>query len=193
MPEMVSPIIMKAMDFAAKVHRTQPRKGSRMPYLIHPLGVAKILIDNNEPDEVVAAGILHDVIEDCREDHLVTIPDIRKEFGDYVGDLVEHATEPNHDTDSWESRKHHTIEYLKGLKDLSAVSLICADKLDNLLSIQEDLKRHGESVWTRFSRPKKDQIWYYTALAEVFAERADEAPDKSLFREFSETVRTVFG
>lgn len=193
MTHSVSPLIMQAVDFAIQVHRTQPRKGSRMPYLIHPLGVAKILIDNQEPDEVVAAGILHDVIEDCKPDAPVTVEDVRLAFGDSVANLVEHATEPNHDSDSWENRKQHTIDYVKNLDDMQAVSLICADKLDNLLSIQEDLKRHGESVWNRFSRPKQDQVWYYTSLAKVFSARMNEAPDKTLFREFSETVRAVFG
>lgn len=164
-----------------------------MPYLIHPLGVAKILIDNNEPDEVVAAGILHDVIEDCKEDELVTIADIKSVFGNRVATLVEYATEPNHDSESWEARKQHTIIHVRQLNDMGAVSLTCADKLDNLLSIQEDLKRHGEKIWDRFSRPKEDQIWYYTSLSMAFSDRMNEAPDKSLFREFIETVQIVFG
>lgn len=190
--ERVSPIIIHAIEFASKVHRNQPRKGSRMPYLIHPLGVAKILIDNDEPDDVVAGGILHDVIEDCGDDEKISRADIEREFGPRIAELVAHATEPEFHCKSWEERKAHTISYVESLQDMQAVSLICADKLDNLLSIEEDLKRHGEKVWDRFSRPKDKQRWYYTSLAEVFAKRAKEAPDKSLFREFEATVKTVF-
>ena len=59
-------MIFKSIEFAAKAHAGQYRKGTQIPYMIHPLGVAKILIQYDYPEHIVIAGVLHDTIEDTR-------------------------------------------------------------------------------------------------------------------------------
>jgi len=66
-------MISQAIEFAAGAHRGQYRKGSKIPYNIHPLNVGKILIEHGCFDEVVIAGILHDTVEDTP----VTLDNIR--------------------------------------------------------------------------------------------------------------------
>src|SRR3989304_6852558 len=96
--------IFDAIVFAAKAHACQFRKGTTVPYIIHPVGVARILIEYGCPEDIVIAGLLHDTIEDTA----VTLEDIQKEFGDDIAGIVRGATEPNK-KDAWEDRKKHTL------------------------------------------------------------------------------------
>ena len=176
--------VFKAVEFAAKAHTGQYRKATKIPYIIHPLGVAEILLKNNMPDDVVIAGLLHDTIEDTP----VTIKQIEKQFGKVVANLVKGASEPDK-ADTWENRKKHTIEYLKKAP-MKIVYLSCADKLHNAKSILDDHNVHGDDVFKRFNRPKAQQKWYYTSLAETFIKRR---PGHPLFQEFKTIVKKIFG
>ena len=59
-------LIEKAIEFAAYAHRDQTRKGTKIPYISHPYAVGMILLKAGCNEEVVAAGILHDTLEDTR-------------------------------------------------------------------------------------------------------------------------------
>ena len=59
-----SELIQKAMNFAFEKHLTQKRKGSDIPYFVHLIDVVSILMKNNATDSLIAAGFLHDVVED---------------------------------------------------------------------------------------------------------------------------------
>jgi (p)ppGpp synthase/HD superfamily hydrolase len=179
--------IFKAVQCAVRAHSGQFRKGTRIPYIIHPLRVAETLIEYDCSEEVVIAGILHDTIEDTA----ITVDDIVRSFGEKIADLVVHASEPDK-SDTWENRKQHTIEYLKDAP-MDVLLITCADKLDNLRSIQNDYVRAGEAVWSRFNRPKDYQRWYYQALADVFMSRIDKEPGASLFKNFNREVEDFFG
>jgi len=179
--------IFKAIQCAVLAHSGQFRKGTRIPYIIHPLRVAEILIEYDCSDEVVIAGILHDTIEDT----VITVDDIVRSFGEKIAELVEHASEPDK-SNTWENRKRHTIEYLKDAP-MDVLFITCADKLDNLRSIQKDYTHAGESLWSRFNRPKDYQQWYYQALADVFMSRIDSEPGALLFHVFKHEVGDFFG
>jgi len=71
--------------------------------------------------------------------------------------------------------------------------LACADKLDNVRSIHEDLLARGEKLWTVFRRPREAQRWYYESLVDVLRPRMTEGSAAVLFREFEREVRAVFG
>lgn len=176
-----------AIEFAARAHSGQCRKGTRIPYIVHPLGVARILIQCGCPDPVVIAGILHDTVEDTP----VTIEEIRQGFGRDIAALVDAATEPDKN-DTWENRKTHTIGTVKTLSD-EATLLVLADKLDNIRAIREDLEANGEAVWNRFKRPRELQQWYYESLAAAFAGRSADQQLQSLLKHFKTEVERVFG
>ena len=75
---------------------------------------------------------------------------------------------------SWRARKQAYLDNLAVAAP--AVRLVaCADKLHNGRSILGDLRRHGAVVWTKFSAPRADQLWYYRAAIAVFR-AADGAP-----------------
>lgn len=176
-----------AIEFAARAHSGQCRKGTRIPYIVHPLGVARILIQRGCPDHVVIAGILHDTVEDTP----VTIEEIRQGFGRDIAALVNAATEPDRN-ETWENRKTHTIGMVKTLSEEAAI-LVLADKLDNIRAIREDLEANGKAVWDRFKRPREWQKWYYESLAAAFAGRSINQQSQTLLKRFKTEVEQVFG
>ncbi len=176
-------LIFDGLEFATKAHRGQFRKATKIPYIVHPLGVAEILIRNRYSNNLVVAGLLHDTVEDTK----VTIKQIEKKFGKKIAKLVYAVSEENKN-DSWEDRKTRTIEKLKKASR-EVLYLACADKLNNIRSIKKDTERLGNKVWKRFNRGKKKQEWYYRSLAKVFSSRGKN----KLFKEFSKEVREVFG
>jgi (p)ppGpp synthase/HD superfamily hydrolase len=178
--------ISAALRFAAEAHDGQFRKGTRIPYLIHPLRVAKILLDYGCSDQLAIAGLLHDTVEDTP----VTLDEIRAIFGDDVARLVDFATEPDKIW-SWEKRKQHTLQLLEsGAPD--ALCLSIADKLDNVRSLREDLERIGDKAWQRFRRPRDKQLWYYQSLQRIFDARLTTPPGSLLALQFRAEVAAVF-
>lgn len=180
-------MIEKAIQLAAEAHAGQVRKGTLTPYITHPFTVGMMLAQVGCSDEVVAAGILHDTVEDT----YVTLDHVREGFGPRVAAIVEGCSEP-HKTDTWEERKQHTIEYLRTASwEVRLVS--CADKLHNLRTIAEVQERVGDEVWRRFKRGKDKQEWYYRSLLTVLCGPTAEGPPLPFCGEFAEVVRKVFG
>jgi (p)ppGpp synthase/HD superfamily hydrolase len=180
-------VIFKAIEFATKAHSGQYRKGTKIPYITHPLNVAKILIEYMCPEPVIVAGILHDTLEDTP----VTFDEIRDLFGNEVADLVDAVSEPNKSDYTWENRKAHTLKRLRtSLPEVLIISL--ADKLDNIKAIREDYHKMGDGLWKRFRRPKEKQQWYYETLADVFSERLTDIKAASLVNHFKNEVNLVF-
>lgn len=181
------PDFFDAIEFAARAHHGQYRKASPLPYILHPLNVARILIECGASDEIVIAAVLHDVIEDTN----TTLGEIHAEFGEPVARLVQGMSEPNRQ-DTWENRKRDTLKYFESAsQDLLMIEL--ADKLDNLREIQRDLAREGDAVWTRFNRGRARQKWLFTSFAALFLRRLETDCAAALAREFADKVQTVFG
>ena len=178
--------VFEAIEFATKAHFGQFRKGTNIPYIVHPLGVGKILINHGVSEDVVVAGILHDTIEDTS----VTLGDIGTRFGSNVKKIVRGASEPNR-ADTWKDRKKHTIEYLK-TAPIDVLLVSCADKLDNIRAIKEDYAQIGNKLWARFNRPEIDQKWYYQSLARSFINSTKDIPNRTLFKVFAKAVNNFF-
>jgi len=177
-----------AIELAARAHHGQVRKGSEIPYLVHPLAVAGILIRANCPEHLVIAGILHDTLEDTP----VTLEEIRLPFGREVADLVVALSEPDKKA-PWEERKAHTIDHLEQMATLDMLLVSVADKLDNMRAIREGLESAGQAFWLRFNRPRENQEWYYQRLADVFERRISSGAGVALAHAFKIEVVRVFG
>jgi (p)ppGpp synthase/HD superfamily hydrolase len=176
-----------AIEFAARAHHRQVRKGTEIPYLAHPLAVAGILIRSGCSEPLVIAGILHDTIEDTP----VTIEEIRSRFGREVANLIMALSEPDKKA-SWEDRKEHTINYLAKQASEEVLLVSLADKLDNIRAIREGLETNGDRFWERFNRPREKQKWYYAHLEAVFSARVTREPGMSLLAVFKDEVSKVF-
>jgi (p)ppGpp synthase/HD superfamily hydrolase len=182
-------MIFDAIEFAAAAHRGQYRKGTLIPYLMHPLSAARTVIDAGCAEHVVAAAVLHDIVEDTHH----TVEEIRARFGDRVAELVEACSEPNHRDASWEQRKQHTVDDLAATTDQEILMVAIADKLDNIRSIRDDLALRGELTWKRFNRGRDQQAWYYRALSGAFSRQMATGAGRRLAGLFEEEVRLVFG
>ncbi|MDD2773161.1 MAG: HD domain-containing protein [Elusimicrobiales bacterium] len=171
-----------AFYYAMKAHESQFRKSTGRPYIEHPVSVAKLLMEMGSGHELVAAGFLHDVVEDTG----CGLRSIAELFGRNVRNYVAHVTEDK--TRPWQARKKRAIEYIARAPQAELL-LLLADKLDNLRSISRDYADTGESIWKRFARPRRDEKWYYESLAKAFAERL---PKSAYAREFARLTVSLF-
>jgi (p)ppGpp synthase/HD superfamily hydrolase len=169
-----------AVDYARVAHASQARKGSRIPYLYHLLGVASLVIEFGGSEDQAIAGLLHDVIEDCGAAHE---PVVRSTFGDTVTDIVLACTDGTaegkavHDTPEakqrdWFARKHTYLEHLAHAPDEVLLVSGC-DKLHNARAIVQDLEDPaiGTRVFDWFTGGRNGTLGYYESLAVVFATR----------------------
>lgn len=181
--------IHEAIIYAGTRHAKQLRKGTEIPYLVHPMEVMGILIENSCSEDVIIAGILHDVIEDTCEDNDDIRNSVRKEienkFGKVVLDIVDCESEDKSKT--WKERKQHTIDALK-TESLEVRLVCCADKLSNILSIKADKNLLGEKIFDRFNASKSDLKWYYQSVAENLNLEGYE-----MYSKYIKTVNDVFG
>lgn len=180
----MSDTIFSALRFATNAHSGQFRKTTKVPYIVHPIDVMDILINNNASNDAIVAGILHDTLEDTA----TTANDLRQEFGDRITELVIGASEPDK-SQSWETRKTHTLETLCNIDDIDQLMVICADKLSNISSIATALTKYGDAVWARFKRGYEQQKWYYCGLAQIFEKHIHKS---QLFKDYVEMVHHVF-
>lgn len=176
-------MIHKAIEFAAVAHQGQTRKGTDIPYIVHPFEVAQLLTAAGADESLIAAGLLHDTLEDTA----ITAEDILNAFGGEVLRLVRSNSEDK--SKSWEARKRHTLEYLKLHATYEEALLALADKLSNLRSIASDFQTFGDKVWQRFNRGAGQQGWYYRGLKESLAILGDSP----MYEEFCVLVEDVFG
>ena len=161
-----SPFLERALRAASRWHRDQRRKGSDIPYISHPVGVALILARLGFPEAVIAAGLLHDVVEDTE----ATAIEIEEIFGVDVAAIVATCTETKADASGadrpWADRKRDYLEQVaSGSIEARAVAL--ADKLHNLASIRFDLES-GNDVWRLFHADREAVLSYYQECVERF-------------------------
>lgn len=160
-------LVKRALDHAAVWHRSQLRKYPRgdVPYISHSAGVAVILGRHLFDDEIVAAGVLHDVMEDCG----VSYDSLLGLFGQRVADLVRAVTEADK-TLSWETRKREYLDQLsRSPWDAQAIAI--ADKLDNFESIAVCSREHG-NPWAMFRRGRGAQVAYFEEFLRIAENRA---------------------
>src|ERR1700686_611504 len=127
-------IVKKAYDFSLKYHEGQSR-ASGDPYLVHPLEVALVLAEMKMDPVAIAAGLLHDSVEDTS----VTVVDIRKEFGEQVAHIVEGVTKIS--AIDFATREEQQAENLRKMMlamvdDIRVVLIKLADRLHNMRPLE---------------------------------------------------------
>jgi (p)ppGpp synthase/HD superfamily hydrolase len=162
----------EALAYAAKLHNTQTRKASEVPYIGHLLSVAGLVIEADGTETEAIAALLHDAAEDQGGD--ATLDEIEKRFGKDVATIVDECSDtvitPK---PPWRQRKENYIAHLHEASD-STVRVSMADKLDNARAILRDLRLHGPQVWQRFNtNDPHEHLWYYRSLLEVYRQRSN--------------------
>lgn len=177
-----------AIRFAVRAHAGQMRKNG-IPYILHPLEAAVIAGSLTNDEDVIAAALLHDVVEDTG----VGIEQIAETFGKRVADLVLSETENKRcdlpPGDTWKIRKEETLERLKTAQDDGVRILWISDKLSNIRAIYAGVRKEGDSFFARFNQKDKHMHeWYYTEVAKALA----PLDGSEAYAEFCELIRKVF-
>ena len=137
------PVTRTAIPFAQRLHRTQRRASDAAPFILHPLEVGFLLYNCGAPDRVIAAGVLHDVIEDTN----AVIEEIRRRFGAQIAALVASVTE-DPTIESLRERKAALREQIRSAGEEAAL-IFAADKLTKVRELRTrlaQLERDEESV-----------------------------------------------
>lgn len=166
-----SPLVREALAVAAEAHAGQVRNGSGgLPYIEHPKMVAERLAASGYGEEVLAAALLHDVVEDSE----VTVDDLRERFGPEIADLVEVLSDDQSIGPYRERKDEHRgrIEAVDG----DALAIYCADKLANVSTLRAALAREGEAVSDEFKVPLELKLEVWEADAELLRRLAPELP-----------------
>jgi len=166
MPTPLSQRFEAALVFANRLHATQTRKGTRIPYVSHLLGVAGLALEHGADEDVAIGALLHDAVED--QGGRPTLARIHRRFGARVAEIVEGCSDA--DTvpkPEWRIRKERYLRHLEAAPaDVRLVS--ACDKLHNARAILADYRVHGEALWKRFKGGRDGTLWYYRSLVQAF-------------------------
>ena len=178
----------KAIGFAAEKHASKKRKGTNLPYIVHPMEAAAIASYLTADLEIIAAAVLHDVVEDSD----ATKEDLEAMFGKRVAELVSADSEDKMEQlsaeASWETRKQATIDQLANARRDEQI-IVLADKLSNMRSIYKDYCSLGDALWQRFNQKDKSKHeWYYRSIGEKLVLLTDTVP----FRKYCGLLNQVF-
>ena len=178
----------QALRFAAIRHHGQTRRSSEIPYVEHVFAVAMILQKLGLGEDVVIAGLLHDVVEDTE-----TTPDeVRQHFGTKVAELVSYCTEIKLDAlgqkRPWIDRKRDYLDAL-AKAPVEAQCLALADKLHNLVTIQLDL-HEGRDIWSSFHADRASVLENHHAVIDMCRVR-DEPSLSELVNQCSQVLAEI--
>ncbi|MCA9356222.1 HD domain-containing protein [Candidatus Nomurabacteria bacterium] len=169
---MFSKKVFLAIKKATKWHKGQTRKDGDLPYIVHPYSVAMILSKYTENEDVVIAGLLHDVLEDVDPG---LQEQIKEMFGEKVLQYVKEVSEVkevNGEEVSWEERKRM---YNEGLRSDSqeALMISTADHINNWQDILNEYEEIGDKAFAGFLRPIGTRIENFKEVHSIIMERLD--------------------
>ena len=152
----------RAIVFATRAHSGTYRKGTSIPYIVHPIEAAAIVSTMSDDPDMIAAAVLHDVVEDTD----TTVEEISFFFNSRIAKLVEAESENKRKDlppqETWMLRKMETLEFLRNQADREAKILALADKLSNMRAIHRDQNTVGDKLWERFNEKDKSKHgWMY--------------------------------
>ena len=183
-------LLNEAVAFAARAHSGQLRKGTMLPYIVHPMEMAAICAGFTDDVEVLDAAALHDTVEDTG----TTIRQIEELFGSRVAGIVAGDSEDKREgvpaAETWKARKAENIGRIASAEDVGVRMVCLGDKLSNVRAIQRDLDDIGEVLWQRFNQPDPaEQAWYYSTIAD---ELERDLGGTEAWREYRGRVDAVF-
>ena len=179
----------RAIIFATRAHSGTYRKGTSIPYIVHPIEAAAIVSTMTADPDMIAAAVLHDVVEDTD----ATVEEISFFFNEHIARLVEAESENKRKDlppqETWMVRKMETLEFLRTKADREAKILALADKLSNMRAIHRDQNTVGDKLWERFNEKDKSKHgWMYRQVANALSELSDTFA----WQEYDELVRKTF-
>ena len=183
-------LVSEAIAFAVKAHDGMRRKNSEVPYILHPMEAAVIVSTMTDDQNLIAAAVLHDVVEDAG----ITLNEIEEKFGMRIRELVASETEDKRAAlppdVTWRIRKEESLNVLRQTDDIGVLMLWIGDKLSNMRSFYRAWKTEGDAIWERFNqKDKNEQAWYYRTISEL----TERLSDTSAWLEYKTLTELVFG
>lgn len=172
---MITERFSQALAVAIEAHDGQQRKGTNIPYISHPIGVASIALEYGANEDQAIAALLHDVLEDAEPQKRPYFEDvIKSQFGSRVFEIVLGCTDGVPDASGekqgWEERKIAYLEHLRAASE-DVILVSGSDKLHNARAILNDFENIGLEVFERFKAGQDGTVWYYQSLAKIFNDR----------------------
>jgi (p)ppGpp synthase/HD superfamily hydrolase len=150
-------IYEQALKVAVEAHAGQVRKHDSSPYVVHPIMVARIIEQAGFGEVIIAAGLVHDVLEDTTFDEVT----LRKVLGD---DVVNIVTAVSEDTSlPWEERKELYVNTVVS-KGEAVWAVSVADKIHNARDLIGYHTQVGKKAWEVFNRGKSKKLWFENLL-----------------------------
>lgn len=177
-----------AVKFAQEAHRGVVRKGTNIPYVLHPIEAALIALGLTDDIDTIVAAVLHDIVEDTDFNE----EDVALLFGKAVAGLVadesENKREDRPAEETWQIRKEEALAHL-AKAPLKAKIICLGDKLSNMRMSVKTFAAKGDKMWDSFNQkdPKK-QEWYYATLGKSL----EVLKDTKEWQEYKACVRQVF-
>lgn len=182
-----SRLVHSAMDFAALAHQAQRRKKADTPFISHCAMVGAMLQAAGLPETVVAAGLLHDIIEDTD----VTLGELEEQFGSEIAELVNGVSEKSK-SQPWAERKTGYLEKLRAAPD-GSLAIVAADKIHNINSMLMH-KEAGGDLWSISKGSQEQQLWYFRTVKEILHDRFGDSPPEgtaALIAEFENALELL--
>jgi (p)ppGpp synthase/HD superfamily hydrolase len=178
-----SAVVRDAYQLLLSKHAGQRQKVNGRPYIEHPIAVATDVSEAGFEPEMVAAALLHDIVEDSD----VTVEQLREQFGDGIAALVEVMTDEA-EVDPYERRKalHRERVVASGPE---AAAIFTADKLNNVRALRTAYSEMGEEVAGRFKQPLDTKLRVWVADAEIVSRYAAAVPYAEVLEEETESLR----
>jgi (p)ppGpp synthase/HD superfamily hydrolase len=180
--------IEQAIRASAILHKNQVRKGDiPYPYVTHTFGVAMIVSDYTDKEEVIIGALLHDTLEDTD----YTRDELLEDFGGAVLTLVENVTRPAGEPGaSWLDMKK---QYSKQLRDAphDALIIAAADKIHNMRSMVEAYYGKDEELLADFGGSLNERLMMYQEISNIFNRRLNNAiltEFNHVFEEFKQFI-----
>lgn len=178
-----------ALTYAAECHEGQYRKLDKLPYIMHSLEVAAVIGTVTTDENVIIAGLLHDVVEDTSG----TIEEITEKFGDDVAALVLSETENKRSdrpaSETWKIRKEESLAELRNSTDPRVKILWLGDKVSNIRGLYRSYRKIGDEAFNMFhTKEKSNHAWYYNTIKELLSDLSDTAA----YEEYATLVDKIF-
>jgi (p)ppGpp synthase/HD superfamily hydrolase len=167
---MTNQIIFKAAKTAALLHKSQLRKDGT-PYIEHPISVAQIVGQYTKDPEVIAAALLHDVLEDVSKT-IYSQEQFIKNFGKNIHRMVVDMSDkldPISDAEesaTWKERKLKKINQAENF-DADTLLIFCADKIHNCYDFIRIIEIDGPDFWKTFHTSREEELWYYESCLSI--------------------------
>ena len=159
------PLTRRALEFAAERHRGQRREADDAAFILHPLEVAQLLRNRDYPDEIVAAGVLHDSLEDTD----ATPREVEDRFGAEVARLVCAVSEPPGEGSYADRKARLRASIAEAGPDAAAV--YAADKVAKARELRLTLARDWSAAASPGTADKLEHDWASLVLLESILDR----------------------